>query len=141
VPVVPYASGPARRRLLPERAASSSTCRRLNQLLELNETALQVPVAGRHVSAHHFEDALQRVLTRCALSCSRWRSSTIGAGTPRAPPEQYTTPYGSNEDLLLGLEASRQRTGGAHQGDAAALAGPIRVTCFWARKVHGRRAS
>ncbi|MBX3028380.1 FAD-binding oxidoreductase [bacterium] len=105
VPVVPYGGGSGvGGGVLPDAASIVVDLRRLDQVLELNETALQVRVqAGMY--GHHFEAALQAR----GYSMGHWPQSvelsTIGGWIATRAAGQYSTRYGSIEDMLLGLEA------------------------------------
>ena len=105
VPVVPFGGGSGvSGGVLPDAATIVVDLRRLDQMLELNETALQVRVqAGMY--GHIFEDALQAR----GYSMGHWPQSvalsTVGGWVATRAAGQYSTRYGSIEDMLLGLEA------------------------------------
>ena len=105
VPVVPYGGGSGVcGGVLPNAESIVVDLRRMDQILELNETALQVRVqAGMY--GHHFEEALQAR----GYSMGHWPQSvslsTVGGWVATRAAGQYSTRYGSIEDMLLGLEA------------------------------------
>jgi alkyldihydroxyacetonephosphate synthase len=105
IAVVPYGGGSGVcGGVLPPAGAIVVDLRRMDQLLELNETALQVRVqAGMY--GHHFEAALQAR----GYSAGHWPQSvgvsTVGGWIATRAAGQFSTRYGSIEDLLLGLEA------------------------------------
>lgn len=104
-PVVPYGGGSGVcGGVLPDSSSIVVDLRRMDQILELNETALQVRVqAGMY--GHIFEDALQAR----GYSMGHWPQSvslsTIGGWVATRAAGQYSTRYGSIEDMLMGLEA------------------------------------
>jgi alkyldihydroxyacetonephosphate synthase len=105
VPVVPFGGGSGvGGGVLPDGATIVVDLRRLDQLLELNETALQVRVQAG-MFGHIFEDALQAR----GYSMGHWPQSvalsTVGGWIATRAAGQYSTRYGSIEDMLLGLEA------------------------------------
>ena len=105
VPVVPYGGGSGvGGGVLPDASSIVVDLRRLNQLLDLNETALQVRVQAG-MFGHHFEDALQARGYTMAHWPQSVALSTIGGWIATRAAGQYSTRYGSIEDLLLGLEA------------------------------------
>jgi len=105
VPVVPFGGGSGvGGGVLPDAGTIVVDLRRLGQILELNETSLQVTVqAGMY--GHHFEDALQLR----GYSMGHWPQSialsTVGGWIATRAAGQYSTRYGAIEDMLLGLEA------------------------------------
>jgi alkyldihydroxyacetonephosphate synthase len=105
VPVVPFGGGSGvGGGVLPEAGSIVVDLRRLDQILELNETALQVRVqAGMY--GHLYEEALQER----GYSMGHWPQSvslsTVGGWIATRAAGQYSTRYGSIEDMLLGLEA------------------------------------
>ncbi len=105
VPVVPYGGGSGVcGGILPEPGTIVVDLRRMDRLLELNETALQVRVqAGMY--GHRFEEELQAQ----GYSMGHWPQSvslsTVGGWIATRAAGQYSTRYGSIEDMLLGLEA------------------------------------
>ncbi len=105
VPVVPFGGGSGvGGGVLPDGATIVVDLRRLDQLLELNETALQVRVQAG-MFGHIYEDALQAR----GYSMGHWPQSvalsTVGGWVATRAAGQYSTRYGSIEDMLLGLEA------------------------------------
>jgi len=105
VPVVPYGGGSGvGGGVLPDGASIVVDLRRLDQLLELNETALQARVQAG-MFGHLFEEALQAR----GYSMGHWPQSvalsTVGGWIATRAAGQYSTRYGSIEDMLLGLEA------------------------------------
>ncbi|MEO8605676.1 MAG: FAD-binding oxidoreductase, partial [bacterium] len=105
VPVVPFGGGSGvGGGVLPDAATIVVDMRRLDQILEFNETALQVRVQAG-MFGHIFEDALQAR----GYSMGHWPQSvalsTIGGWVATRAAGQYSTRYGSIEDMLLGLEA------------------------------------
>jgi len=105
IPVVPYGGGSGvSGGVLPSADAIVVDLRRLDQLLELNETALQARVQAG-MFGHHFEDAL----SARGYSMGHWPQSvalsTVGGWVATRAAGQFSTRYGSIEDMLLGLEA------------------------------------
>ena len=105
VPVVPFGGGSGvGGGVLPDGGTIVVDLRRLDALLELNETALQVRVQAG-MFGHRFEEALQAR----GYSMGHWPQSvslsTIGGWIATRAAGQYSTRYGSIEDMLLGLEA------------------------------------
>jgi len=105
VPVVPFGGGSGVcGGVLPPAGAIVVDMRRMDQLLELNELALQARVqAGMY--GHHFEAAL----VARGYSMGHWPQSvsisTVGGWVATRAAGQFSTRYGSIEDMLLGLEA------------------------------------
>ncbi len=105
VAVVPYGGGSGvGGGVLPDSESIVVDLRRMNQLLDLNETSLQVRVqAGMY--GHLFEQALQAR----GYSMGHWPQSvslsTVGSWVATRAAGQYSSCYGSIEDMLLGLEA------------------------------------
>ena len=105
VPVVPFGGGSGVcGGVLPPAGAIVVDMRRMDQLLELNELALQARVqAGMY--GHHFEAAL----AARGYSMGHWPQSvsisTVGGWVATRAAGQFSTRYGSIEDMLLGLEA------------------------------------
>src|SRR5215470_16116267 len=105
LPVVPYGGGSGVcGGVLPTPDTIVVDLRQLDQLLELNETALQARVqAGMY--GHRFEEALQAR----GYSTGHWPQSvslsTVGGWVATRAAGQFSTRYGSIEDLVLGLEA------------------------------------
>lgn len=105
VPVVPYGGGSGvGGGILPDAGAIVIDLRRMDRILELNETALQVRVqAGMY--GHRFEEELQAQ----GYSMGHWPQSvslsTVGGWIATRAAGQYSTRYGAIEDMLLGLEA------------------------------------
>jgi alkyldihydroxyacetonephosphate synthase len=105
VPVVPFGGGSGvGGGVLPDEGTIVVDLRRLDQILALNETSLQVCVqAGMY--GHKFEEALQAR----GYSMGHWPQSmalsTVGGWVATRAAGQYSTRYGSIEDMLLGLEA------------------------------------
>ena len=104
LPVVPYGGGSGVcGAVLPTAETIVVDLRQLNQLLELNETALQARVqAGMY--GHRFEEALQAQ----GYTMGHWPQSvslsTVGGWVATRAAGQFSTRYGSIEDMLLGLE-------------------------------------
>jgi alkyldihydroxyacetonephosphate synthase len=105
VPIVPFGGGSGVcGGVLPPAGAIVVDMRRMDQLLELNELALQARVqAGMY--GHHFEAAL----AARGYSMGHWPQSvsisTVGGWVATRAAGQFSTRYGSIEDMLLGLEA------------------------------------
>lgn len=105
VAVVPYGGGSGVcGGILPEAGSIVVDLCHFDQLLDLNETALQARVqAGMY--GHHFEAALQAR----GYSAGHWPQSvavsTVGGWIATRAAGQFSTRYGGIEDLLLGLEA------------------------------------
>ena len=105
IPVVPFGGGSGVcGAVLPSADAIIVDLRRLDQLVELNETALQARVqAGMY--GHRFEEALQTQ----GYSMGHWPQSvslsTVGGWVATRAAGQFSTRYGSIEDMVLGLEA------------------------------------
>lgn len=105
LPVVPFGGGSGVcGGVLPTGESIVVDLRRLDQLLELDETALQARVqAGMY--GHRFEEALQAR----GYSMGHWPQSislsTVGGWVATRAAGQFSTRYGSIEDMLLGLEA------------------------------------
>lgn len=105
VPVVPYGGGSGvAGGVLPDGGTIVVDLRRLDQLLDLNETALQV-----RVQAGMFGDRFEEALQARGYSMGHWPQSvalsTVGGWIATRAAGQYSTRYGSIEDMLLGLEA------------------------------------
>ncbi len=105
VAVVPFGGGSGvGGGVLPDGEAIVVDLRAMDQLLELNETSLQVRVqAGMY--GHLYEEALQAR----GYTMGHWPQSvalsTVGGWVATRAAGQYSTRYGSIEDMLLGLEA------------------------------------
>ncbi len=105
IPVVPFGGGSGVcGAVLPPADAIVVDLRRMDQLLELNETTLQARVqAGMY--GDRFEDALGAR----GYSMGHWPQSvgvsTVGGWVATRAAGQFSTRYGSIEDMLLGLEA------------------------------------
>jgi alkyldihydroxyacetonephosphate synthase len=105
VPVVPYGGGSGVcGGVLPDAATIVIDLRRLDRLLEVNETALHARVqAGMY--GHRFEEAL----ASHGYTAGHWPQSvslsTVGGWVATRAAGQFSTRYGSIEDMLLGLEA------------------------------------
>ncbi|MDX2166233.1 MAG: FAD-binding oxidoreductase, partial [Deltaproteobacteria bacterium] len=105
VAVVPFGGGSGvGGGVLPDGETIVVDMRAMDQILELNETALQVRVqAGMY--GHLYEEALQAR----GYSMGHWPQSvalsTVGGWVATRAAGQYSTRYGSIEDMLLGLEA------------------------------------
>ena len=105
VPVVPFGGGSGVcGGILPSDDAVIVDLRRMDRLIELNETALQARVqAGMY--GHRFEEALDAR----GYSMGHWPQSvalsTVGGWVATRAAGQFSTRYGSIEDMLLGLEA------------------------------------
>jgi len=105
LPVVPFGGGSGVcGGVLPTAETIVVDLRKLDQLVELNETALQARVqAGMY--GHRFEEALQAQ----GYTMGHWPQSvslsTVGGWVATRAAGQFSTRYGSIEDMLLGLEA------------------------------------
>jgi alkyldihydroxyacetonephosphate synthase len=105
VPLVPFGGGSGvSGGVLPSAESVVVDMRRMDQLLELNETALQARVqAGMY--GHRFEEAL----SARGYTMGHWPQSvslsTVGGWVATRAAGQFSTRYGSIEDMLLGLEA------------------------------------
>lgn len=105
VPVVPYGGGSGvGGGVLPDAASIVVDLGALDQVLELNEIAMQVTVQAG-LFGHRFEEALQAR----GYSMGHWPQSvalsTVGGWIATRAAGQYSTRYGAIEDMLLGLEA------------------------------------
>jgi alkyldihydroxyacetonephosphate synthase len=105
LPVVPFGGGSGvSGGVLPSAETIVVDMRRLDQLLELNETALQACVQAG-MFGHRFEEALQAR----GYTMGHWPQSvsvsTVGGWVATRAAGQFSTRYGSIEDMLLGLEA------------------------------------
>ncbi len=105
VPVVPYGGGSGvSGGVLPSPAAIVLDLRALDQLLELNETALHA-----RVQAGMYGDRCEAALSERGYSMGHWPQSiglsTVGGWVATRAAGQFSTRYGSIEDMLLGLEA------------------------------------
>ncbi|MGD9763580.1 MAG: FAD-binding oxidoreductase [Candidatus Binatia bacterium] len=104
VPVVPYGGGSGVcGGILPDARTIVVDLRRMDRVLDLNETALQVRVqAGRY--GQRLEDELQ---VR-GYTSGHWPQSmaisTVGGWIATRAAGQFSTRYGAIEDILLGLE-------------------------------------
>jgi alkyldihydroxyacetonephosphate synthase len=104
LPVVAYGGGSGVcGGILPTAETIVVDMRRFDQLLDLNETALQATVqAGMY--GHRFEEALQHR----GYTMGHWPQSvalsTVGGWVATRAAGQFSTRYGSIEDMLLGLE-------------------------------------
>ena len=105
LPVVPFGGGSGVcGAVLPGPETIVVDMRRLDKLLDLNETALQATVqAGMY--GHHFEAALDER----GYTMGHWPQSvslsTVGGWVATRAAGQFSSRYGSIEDMLLGLEA------------------------------------
>jgi alkyldihydroxyacetonephosphate synthase len=105
LPVVPYGGGSGVcGAVLPTAETIVVDLRALDQLVELNETALQARVQAG-MFGHRFEEALQER----GYTMGHWPQSvalsTVGGWVATRAAGQFSTRYGSIEDMLLGLEA------------------------------------
>jgi alkyldihydroxyacetonephosphate synthase len=105
LPVVPFGGGSGvSGGVLPSADAIVVDLRRMNQLLELNETALQV-----RVQAGMFGHLFEAALSARGYTMGHWPQSmslsTVGGWVATRAAGQFSTRYGSIEDMLLGLEA------------------------------------
>jgi alkyldihydroxyacetonephosphate synthase len=105
VPVVPFGGGSGvSGGVLPSGETIVVDLRGMDQLLELNETALQARVQAG-MFGHHFEAAL----SARGYTMGHWPQSislsTVGGWVATRAAGQFSTRYGSIEDMLLGLEA------------------------------------
>ena len=90
--------------MLPDASAIVVDLRRMDQLLELNETALQVRVQAG-MMGHTSRTRSTRAATRWAHWPQSIALSTVGGWVATRAAGQFSTRYGSIEDMLLGLEA------------------------------------
>jgi alkyldihydroxyacetonephosphate synthase len=105
LPVVPYGGGSGvSGGILPNPETIVVDLRQLDRLLDLNETALQARVQAG-MFGHRFEEALQER----GYTMGHWPQSvalsTVGGWVATRAAGQFSTRYGSIEDMLLGLEA------------------------------------
>jgi alkyldihydroxyacetonephosphate synthase len=105
VPVVPFGGGSGVcGGILPSADAIIVDLRRMDELLDLNETALQA-----QVQAGMYGDRFEAALEARGYSMGHWPQSvgisTVGGWVATRAAGQFSTRYGSIEDLLLGLEA------------------------------------
>jgi alkyldihydroxyacetonephosphate synthase len=105
VAVVPFGGGSGvGGGVLPDGDAIVVELTRMDQLLELNETAVQARVQAG-MFGHKFEEALQAR----GYTMGHWPQSvalsTVGGWVATRAAGQYSTRYGSIEDMLMGLEA------------------------------------
>lgn len=104
LPVVPFGGGSGVcGGVLPTAETIVVDLRRLDQLLELNETALQARVQAG-MFGHRFEEALQARGYTMAHWPQSVSLSTVGGWVATRAAGQFSTRYGSIEDMLLGLE-------------------------------------
>jgi alkyldihydroxyacetonephosphate synthase len=105
VPVVPYGAGSGVcGGILPADGSIVIDMRRMDALLELNETALTVRVqAGK--MGNVFEDELNARGYTMGHFPQSINLSTVGGWVATRAAGQFSTRYGSIEDMLLGLEA------------------------------------
>ena len=76
----------------------------MNRLLELNETALQARVQAGMIG-DRFEEALQERGYTMGHFPQSIDLSTVGGWVATRAAGQFSTRYGTIEDMLLGLEA------------------------------------
>ena len=105
IAVVPYGGGSGvSGGVLPAAGAIVVDLRALDQLLEVNETALQA-----RVQAGMYGDRFEAALSARGYSMGHWPQSvslsTVGGWVATRAAGQFSTRYGSIEDMLLGLEA------------------------------------
>jgi alkyldihydroxyacetonephosphate synthase len=105
VPVVPYGGGSGVcGGVLPDAGTVVVDMRRMAALLDLNETALSARVEAG-MFGHTFEEALNGR----GYTMGHWPQSvslsTVGGWVATRAAGQFSTRYGSIEDMLLGLEA------------------------------------
>jgi alkyldihydroxyacetonephosphate synthase len=105
IAVVPYGGGSGvSGGVLPSAGAIVVDLRALDQLLEVNETALQA-----RVQAGMYGDRFEAALSARGYSMGHWPQSvglsTVGGWVATRAAGQFSTRYGSIEDMLLGLEA------------------------------------
>ena len=105
IPVVPFGAGSGVcGGVLPTSDAMVIDMRRMNRIVELNETALTVRVqAGMMGNA--FEAALNQAGYTMRNFPQSIDLSTVGGWVSTRAAGQYSTRYGSTEDILLALEA------------------------------------
>jgi len=104
LPVVPYGGGSGVcGGVLPPDGAIVIDMRRMNRILELNETALLV-----RVQAGMMGDTFEAALNAAGYSMGHYPQSiavsTVGGWVATRAAGQYSTRYGSIEDMLLALE-------------------------------------
>jgi alkyldihydroxyacetonephosphate synthase len=105
IPVVPFGGGSGVcGGILPADGAIVVDLRRMDQLVELNETALQA-----RVQAGMYGDRFEAALDARGYTMGHWPQSvslsTVGGWVATRAAGQFSTRYGSIEDMLLGLEA------------------------------------
>ncbi len=104
VPVSPFGAGSGVcGGFLPEAGSIVIDMRRMNQLVELDEVSLTARVQAG-MMGHHFESALEGR----GYSMGHWPQSielsTVGGWVSTRAAGQFSSRYGSIEDMLLGLE-------------------------------------
>ena len=105
IPVVPFGGGSGVcGGVLPAAGAIVIDMRRMRELLELNETALMARVQAG-MMGHHFEEELNRRGYSMGHFPQSIALSTVGGWVATRAAGQFSTRYGSIEDMLLGLEA------------------------------------
>lgn len=104
VPVVPFGAGSGVcGGVLPADGMIVIDLRRMNRIVELNETALMVRVQAG-MMGHTFEAALNEKGYSMGHFPQSIELSTVGGWVATRAAGQYSTRYGSIEDLLLALE-------------------------------------
>jgi alkyldihydroxyacetonephosphate synthase len=105
VPVVPFGGGSGVcGGVLPSADAVVVDLRSLNRLLDLDETAL-LARAEAGMMGNHFEDALEERGYSMGHFPQSIDVSTVGGWVSTRAAGQFSTRYGSIEDMLAGLEA------------------------------------
>jgi alkyldihydroxyacetonephosphate synthase len=105
LPIVPFGAGSGVcGGVLPADGAIVVDLRRMNRLVELNETALTV-----RVQAGMMGNAFEAALNEAGYSMGHFPQSidvsTVGGWVATRAAGQYSTRYGSIEDIVLALEA------------------------------------
>lgn len=90
--------------VLPDNGSVVIDLRRMNRVLELNETSLYVR-AEAGLMGHEFEAHLNRAGYSARNFPQSISLSTVGGWVATRAAGQYSTRYGNTEDLLLALEA------------------------------------
>ena len=105
IPVVPFGAGSGVcAAVQPERDAIVVDLRRMNRILEVNETALTVRVQPG-MMGNAFEAALNQRGYSMGHFPQSIDLSTVGGWVATRAAGQFSTRYGSIEDVLLALEA------------------------------------
>jgi alkyldihydroxyacetonephosphate synthase len=105
VPVVPYGAGSGVcGGVLPRAGAIVVDMRAMNRLVELNETALIARVQAG-MMGNHFEAALNERGYSMGHFPQSIELSTVGGWVATRAAGQFSTRYGSIEDMLLAFEA------------------------------------